>query len=80
MRCRPTCAAHPVPKRFLVDFARLSLAAGGREKLRFAVPLSRFSIATANGSRRVYAGAHQLQLWRGNGAPTTITVQLPQVA
>ena len=69
--------AHPVPKRRLIDFERVSVAAGESMNVVFSLPQESLALTTADGSRRVYDGVHELVFSRGNGKDTVVPVTLP---
>ena len=71
---------HPVPKRKLVDFERVSLAAGASAVVDFAVPAARLTLTTNSGTRVVYPSTvaqHTLTCTRGHGneVPIVVTVE-----
>eukprot|EP01043_Picozoa_sp_COSAG02_P075852 COSAG02_NODE_15832_length_1138_cov_1.201155_1_plen_215_part_00 len=60
-------APHPVPKRNLVEFTRVTIDAGQQSQVNFNLTKSSLAITTANGSKRVYQGSHVLTFSRGTG-------------
>ena len=66
--------AHPVPIQRLVDFERVSLAAGASKELTFGLPTSKMAITTAEGAKQLYPGVHTLVFSRGNGADVKVGV------
>ena len=68
--------SHPVPFKRLVDFERVSLAAGATATLRFDIPKKRLSLTTASGDKKLYLGAHNLIFSRGNGPDVSVAVHL----
>jgi len=68
--------AHPVPTKRLVDFERVSIAAGSSAVVSFKIPNEKFALMMADGSTRLYIGNHELQFSRGNGVDATVTVAL----
>ena len=66
--------AHPLPTKRLVDFQRVSVAAGGSATVAFTIPKQALALTTADGSKKQYPGAHQLIFSRGNGADATVSV------
>jgi beta-glucosidase len=66
--------AHPLPIKRLVDFQRVSLAAGASATLTFSITAEMLRLTTADGSRRSYAGMHNLVFSRGNGNDQTVPV------
>ncbi len=73
-------AQHPVPKRNLVDFARVTIEGGnGTASVQFSLTNSSLAITTQDGSKRVYKGSHTFTFSRGTGEPdddTTIVVHV----
>ena len=74
--------AHPVPIKRLVAFERTRLAKGGTATVQFTIPSEALSITTADGSRKLYAGVHNLVFSRGDAAddvtlPVTLPVTVP---
>jgi beta-glucosidase len=69
---------HPVPLKRLVDFDRVSLAAGASQTLQFSLPRSRLALTTETGDKTVYPGTHQMIFSRGTGAD--IVLQVPVAA
>ena len=68
---------HPVPMRRLVQFARVTVAAGDAEWIAF--PLfgeQTFSLVTKNGSTLLYPGEHALIFSRGHGKEVTLSFTL----
>ena len=66
--------AHPLPTKRLVDFQRVSVAAGGSATVAFTIPKQALALTTADGSKKQYPGAHQLIFSRGNGADAAVSV------
>jgi hypothetical protein len=66
--------AHPVPLKRLVEFERVTVAAGKSAPVPFKIPKKALSITTADGSKMLYSGSHALVFSRGNGADVTIEV------
>ena len=66
--------AHPVPIRRLVEFERVTIDAGATAAVPFTIPREALSLVTKDGSRKLYAGAHNLVFSRGNGMETQVTV------
>ena len=56
------------PKASLIDFARVTVAPGGSEKVSFSVAHESLSLITAAGDRVVPAGAHALYVKSGSTA------------
>ena len=69
-------ADHTLPLKRLVDFDRLRLAQGEKGACRFDITSGTFASSTASGGSTVYAGVHQLVLWRGNGEEQVFNVTL----
>lgn len=65
---------HPVPLKQLVDFERVALEPGASARVAFEAIDA--SLTTADGSRRVYAGGHELVFSRGNGRDVVIPVTI----
>ena len=53
-------AKHPTPRRALVDFARVSVSAGGKASVRFEVGEATFKLVDEFGEKRIYTGEHLL--------------------
>lgn len=66
--------SHPVPIKRLVDFERTTLAAGGSATLQFTIPKQSLAITTADGSKKLYSGEHELVFSRGNGNDMSVKV------
>ena len=66
--------AHPVPIKRLVDFERVTVAAGAEADVKFSIPKEALSLTTADGSKKLYSGSHELVFSRGNGEDTTVAV------
>jgi hypothetical protein len=66
--------AHPVPKKALVGFERVRVAAGGAAKVRFALGAEALELVNAAGDRQLYPGGHQLTFSRGGGTDVAINV------
>lgn len=61
---------HPVPLKQLVAFERLSgVKAGGSASVAFSMEPTVLALTTANGSKAVYPGAHELVFSTGDAAP-----------
>ena len=60
-------APHPVPRRDLVEFARVTIQGKGTASVIFSLANSSLAITTANGSKQVYEGKHTLTFSRGTG-------------
>ena len=65
---------HPVPIKRLVDFERVSLAAGASTTVEFFFSVGNLAITTADGTKKLYSGVHELSFSRGNGADSTVPV------
>ena len=70
--------AHPLPIKRLVDFERVSLVAGASTSVKFALTTPMLSLTTADGSRKSYAGVHNLIFSRGNGNDQIVPVAVPE--
>jgi beta-glucosidase len=68
--------SHAVPFKRLVDFERVSLAAGATATLRFDIPKNRLSLTTASGHKKLYLGPHNLIFSRGNGPDVSVAVHV----
>ena len=52
---------HPVPLKDVVEFARVTLQPGASQLISFTLDTDKaFGITTADGSRQVYAGEHDV--------------------
>ena len=58
---------HPAPRRALIDFARVSVAAGGVANVSFVVEMEALRIVNSTGARHLYPGEHRLYVARGAG-------------
>ena len=69
---------HPVPKRELVDFTRVSVAAGGVTHVSFELPKANFTLVDNQGVRQLYSGRHYVTISRGvgNDDDATLTFDL----
>ena len=67
-------ASHPVPIRRLVDFERVSVAAGSNASVLFSIPRKNFALTTSDGSKKLYGGTHELLFSRGNGDDVKVNV------
>ena len=71
----------PTPIKALVEFARITVVAGGTETVNFELPQTALSVVDANGDRVVAKGVHYFDVTTGAGVPSptqTITVQVAQ--
>jgi beta-glucosidase len=67
-------AKHPVPARAIVDFQRLSVAAGQTVETTFALGKEHIILVDENGEDRMYKGTHNLIFSRGHGQAVTLAV------
>ena len=67
---------HPVPLKRLVEFDRVSLAAGAKQQLTFTIPRDRLTLTTATGDQMLYPGEHELIFSRGTGEDVVLTVAI----
>ena len=58
---------HPAPRRALIDFARVSVAAGGVANVSFVVEMEALKVVNKTGARHLYPGEHRLYVARGAG-------------
>ena len=65
---------HPVPIKRLVDFERVSLAAGASTTVEFFFSVESLAITTADGTKKLYSGVHELSFSRGNGADSAVPI------
>lgn len=68
---------HPVPRKALVDFERVHVAAGASATVGFELGRRALELVNATGGRQLYAGSHNLIFSRGHGADVLIEVQVP---
>jgi len=61
---------HPAPKRSLVDFARLSVPAGGKVTQSFTFRPETFALVGKDGWKTIAGGQHTLTFSRGVGDPS----------
>ena len=66
--------SHPVPIKRLVDFERTTIAAGGSTTVQITIPKQSLSLTTADGSKKLYSGEHELVFSRGNGNDSSVKV------
>ena len=66
--------SHPVPIKRLVDFERTTVVAGSGATLQFTIPKQSLAITTADGSKKLYSGEHELVFSRGNGNDMSVKV------
>ena len=52
------------------------MAAGGEADVKFSIPKEALSLTTADGSKKLYSGSHELVFSRGNGEDTTVAVNV----
>merc|ERR1712060_218130 len=64
----------PVPKRALIDFARVRVRVGGSAVVVFRPSRRDFELVTAAGRRVLYPGRHLLTFSRGHGPEPQILV------
>jgi len=62
--------AYPVPSRALVDFERVTVAAGGQASVEFTLPRAKLGVVDGGGDRVVLAGAHYFDVSNGVGVQT----------
>jgi hypothetical protein len=67
-------SSHPLPAKRLVDFERTTVGVGGSAQVSFEIEAAALALTTADGSRRLYTGTHDLIFSRGNGADVTVPV------
>ena len=60
-------AKHPVPLRSLVDFTRVSVAAGGEASAHFNVSAASVMLVDEDGEKRLYKGKHRIVVSRTTG-------------
>lgn len=56
---------HPLPKKALVDFVRVTVAAGSSTSVSFSLDKDVFKVVNKNGERTLYSGSHSLTFTRG---------------
>ena len=66
-----------MPRRALVDFQRVSIAASGAAKVRFAIPEEALRLVDENGEPRLYAGEHSFVATRGHGPESVFNLTIP---
>ena len=65
--------AHPLPLRALVEFERVSVAAGAVGTVHFDIAASEaFAFVNEDGASVIYPGLHFIDVSNGNGANITI--------
>jgi len=70
-------ADHPVPIKQLVEFTRVSVAAGKMATITFNLDKTAFQLTNKSGDKVVYSGQHTLAFSRGNGQDVLIQVTMP---
>ena len=63
-------------KRVAKELARRVDSAGGEGELSFAIAKQALSLTTADGSQKLYSGAHGLLFSRGNGGDVRVAVTI----
>ena len=66
--------SHPVPKKRLVDFSRVSIGPHSSARIEFVLPKSSLYLTTLDGERKVYSGQHRLVFSRGNGNDVAVLI------
>ena len=67
--------AHPLPLQALVEFERVSVSAGGLEKVYFNIPIEQaFGFINEDGATTLYPGTHYLDVCNGNTGNVTIAI------
>lgn len=69
-------AKHPVPKRALIDFDRVSLPCGAEASLTFTITEDKVSLIDETGAPRLYSGMHTVIFSRGHGDEVSIDIDL----
>jgi hypothetical protein len=54
----------------------VTVAAGGSVTVPFTIPTAKLKLTTADGSRKQYAGSHELVFSRGNGQDVKVAVTI----
>ena len=67
---------HPVPRKALVAFERVHVAAGASSTVSFELGRRALELVNAAGERQLYRGTHLLIFSRGVGADVQIEVQV----
>jgi hypothetical protein len=67
---------HPVPRKALVDFARVSVAAGATATVEFALSEASFLLVNGDGDRTLYHGARVLELSNGAGQAVMLNMTI----
>ena len=70
--------AHPVPQKRLLDFERVTLAAGAQTTVKFKLSAEQLQLVTADGSAKSYPGTHEIVFSRGSGNDQTVAVTVPE--
>lgn len=65
---------HPVPIKRLVDFERSTIAAAGSATVAFKIPKETLELTTADGSKKLYSGEHELVFSTGNNNEVKVTI------
>merc|ERR1712232_1488700 len=59
-------ADHPLPKRALIDFTRVTLSAGATTSIIFPLTFDALKVVNKEGVRTLYPGIHRLIASRGS--------------
>jgi len=65
---------HPLPRRTLIDFVRVSVAAATAVKVDFSIDRTGLQVVNKQGKKVLYPGLHQLIFSRGHGEELAFTV------
>mmetsp|Transcript_68123 Transcript_68123/g.221823 ORF Transcript_68123/g.221823 Transcript_68123/m.221823 type:complete len:755 (+) Transcript_68123:43-2307(+) len=69
---------HPLPKRALIDFARVTVPAGGSADVSFHIAEDALKVVNKEGTRVLYRGRHTLIFSRGHGEEKIFEVEVPK--
>lgn len=69
---------HPVPLRRLVDFERVSVAAGATETVHFVLSDEDLTLTNEKGQEVLYPGTHYLDVGDGVSPPQTFVIRVTQ--
>ena len=63
-----------MPIKRLVDFERSTIAAGASATVAFKIPKQSLSLTTADGTKKIYSGEHELVFSTGNGDEVNVSI------
>jgi len=67
---------HPIPKKQLVGFERVTINPGSNSQVKFVITEKMLQLNNWEGIPVLYAGTHYFDVWRGNGAIWTALISV----